>query len=345
MFKKLFIEKDILNTHYVKNLISKIPHQEILPIESYQKHFAQSKKPYLHKRSTLNLYLASKIGSLVKEAPDAYGTYGEPHYYYVHAYNCIYECNYCYLQGYFHSPDMVLFINHEDIIQEMHKVMLSNQQLIQSGKKIWFHAGEFSDTLALSHLTQELDIYYNFFKENPSAMWELRTKSVNIKEITKLEPIPNMVTSFSLSPEKVAKENDLKTPSTNARIKAIQKLQQMGHLIAIHLDPIILTNDFKQEYESLLTQLKKIIDLTKVQYVSIGVVRFASDVYAQVKKNYPETKYLHREFITANDGKIKYPLPIRNWILGTVKDICIQNGLTEQQIYLCMEDTSGINVP
>ena len=338
MFHKVFIEKSVLSTAQAENILSKVKFKELIEIEEYGDFFAQSKRPYLQKREDLNLYIGKKKGQLIKEAPDAYGTYGEPHYYYVHAYNCIYECDYCYLQGYFHSPDLVLFINHDEILASMEELLLKSKDLIDSGKKIWFHAGEFSDSLALSHLTQEIEAYYEFFENNPMAMWELRTKSVNTSVIKKLSPLPNMVTSFSISPPETAKSHDLKTPPTALRVKAMKELQQLGHKVAIHLDPIILKDNFQEKYQELLQMLKEEINLSKVEYVSLGVVRFSSDVYEQVKKNYPESSYLNKEFITASDGKIKYPRPIRNWMLSSVKQICLDAGLAEKQIYLCMED-------
>ena len=41
---------------------------------------------------------------------------------------------------------------------------MNQKEIINAGKKIWFHAGEFSDSLALSHLTQEVEVYYDFLK-------------------------------------------------------------------------------------------------------------------------------------------------------------------------------------
>ena len=161
--------------------------------------------------------------------------------------------------------------------------------------------------------------------------------AMNIKEIEKLNPLDNMITSLSLSPENIAKANDLKTPGAKARIKALRQLQLLGHKVAIHLDPIILTNQVIEEYQELLQLLSHQVDLNNVEYVSIGVVRFSSDVYHQVKNNYPKTDYLHKDLISAADGKIKYPKPIRNWLLSKVKQICLNAGLKEHQIYECME--------
>ena len=170
----------------------------------------------------------------------------------------------------------------------MQKLLDESKEIINAGKKIWFHAGEFSDSLALSHLTQEVEVYYDFFKSNSSAMWELRTKSVNISVIKKLTPLPNMVTSFSISPTEINKSHDLKTPPTILRIKAMQELQNLGHKIAIHLDPIILKDNFQKKYQKLLNLLKQEIDLSKVAYVSLE--SFVSQMMSmhKSKKNYPK---------------------------------------------------------
>ena len=37
----------------------------------------------VQKRNNLNLFLAKKRGTLVKEAPDAYGTKGQKHFYFI----------------------------------------------------------------------------------------------------------------------------------------------------------------------------------------------------------------------------------------------------------------------
>jgi spore photoproduct lyase len=154
MWNEVYVENKIKDHPRVQSILGKL-RKDPLYIERYDDLWGRSRKPYLHKRDQLNLFLARKEGQLLKLAPDAYGSAGEPHYYFIHAYNCIYECQYCYLQGYFNSPDIVLFINHEEILQEMQATLEKHQ-----GQKVWFHAGEFSDSLALTHLTGELDLYH-----------------------------------------------------------------------------------------------------------------------------------------------------------------------------------------
>ncbi len=335
MFEKIFLEKDLTTNKYAKSILERLKKVPVL-IDTYEDVFQRVKKPYLQKRESLNLFIARKKGDLVKIAPDAYGLSGEPHYYFINAYNCIYECNYCYLQGYFNSPDLVIFVNHEEICADIQTKIDSH--LENSDVGIWFHAGEFSDSLALSHITGEIPRYFELFKKNPRAFLELRTKSVNTKTLESLNPLPNVICSFSLSPAKKIKDNDLKTPPLKSRLAAIKKIHKIGHPIAIHLDPIIYSEGIVDDYNNLLSQLNEIIPLRDIEYISVGVVRFTKDVFRQVKQNYPDSEYFYSEMITGHDSKVKYPRPMRHWLLQKIKSLCLKHGATEKSVYLCMED-------
>ncbi|MGE3610767.1 MAG: radical SAM protein [Bacteriovoracaceae bacterium] len=332
MWNEVYVEESILGNTQVTSILKKINKDPII-IDKYDDIWGRSKKPYLHKRDSLNLFLATKKGQLLKQAPEAYGQLGEPHYYFIHAYNCIYECQYCYLQGYFNTPDIVIFVNHDEIIQEMQKCLDNHPE-----GKVWFHAGEFSDSLALTHLTGELKLYHEFCKKNPRAYIELRTKSVNTKELDLLEPLDNLIVSFSLSPKEIAKRVDLKTPSVEARIRVMKSLIDKGFSIAAHFDPIIYEDHFKQTYSDLLKELENLHITHQLLYLSLGVVRFTKDVYREVERNYPESILHTANFVKSFDNKVRYSRPMRMWMMNVIKDLAINCGIKEERIYLCMEE-------
>jgi spore photoproduct lyase len=332
MWNEVYVEEKILSHPRVKAILKKLGKVPLV-LESYDDIWGRSKKPYLHKRDTLNLFLARKEGQLLKQAPDAYGSAGEPHYYFIHAYNCIYECQYCYLQGYFNSPDIVLFINHEEILEEMQTTLRK-----YPGRKVWFHAGEFSDSLALTHLTGELELYHEFCRLNPNALIELRTKSVNIKEILKLSALPNFIVSFSLSPENMGRKVDLKTPSVSSRLKAMEQLRGLGFSLAAHFDPIIFEDHLKDNYSSLLKEMAEKKLTEDLAYLSLGVVRFTKDVYREAEKNYPDSVIHSSPMVKSFDGKVRYHRPMRMWMMNTIKDLALSFGVKKERIYLCMEE-------
>ncbi|MCP4914948.1 MAG: hypothetical protein GY909_17650 [Oligoflexia bacterium] len=331
MFSRILIENDLKDHPTTKEVLSRFKNVPVKYIQQYDQIFGKVKKPYLQKRENLQLFLAKKKGTLIKEAPDAYGLLDGPHYYFIHAYNCIYECEYCYLQGYFHSPDIVLFVNYEEIMDEMRELAQKTTE------KIWFHAGEFSDSLALSHITGEIPKFYDFFKKYPHAHLELRTKSANVKPLLSQTPLPNIITSFSLGPEDKIQDVDLKTPPLKTRLKAMKSLEEMGHPIGIHFDPVINSKNIVEDYENLFETIKEYLTLETLHYVSIGVVRFTADVFHQVQKNYPDSKIHQEKFIKSFDNKVRYPRPFRLWLLSKLKDLAIKSGIQEDKIYLCME--------
>jgi len=334
IFNKVFIENEIKDslivTNTLKHLNLSILDESVRIIPKYDDIFGQVKKPYLQKRTNLNLFLAKKKGTLVKEAPNAYGLNNAKHFYFINSYNCIYECQYCYLQGFFHSPDIVLFTNHEDILNEI-KNTASNY------KDCWFHAGEFSDSLALNNYTQELPLYYDAFKEIGNATLELRTKSVNVKAILKQSPLENIITSFSISPSKIAKTIELKVPSVKHRILAMKKLVEAGHPIAIHFDPIIYSPQWFTEYDHLINSINNEFSIGHVKYISTGVVRFTGDVFYQFKKNYPDSLITKSELTKSFDGKVRYPRPMRKKILREISELLESYGYPRDKIYQCME--------
>lgn len=338
MFDTIFVEEDIKQTPKVEEILLRFKASKVKTIPRYDDVWGRVKKPYLHKRTNLNLFLARKKGQLVKEAPNAYGLAGEKHFYFIHAFNCIYECEYCYLQGYFNTPDVVLFINHDEIMEEMQKTLNAHPD-----ETVWFHAGEFSDSLALSHITGEIEAYWGFFKNNPRAKLELRTKSVNIKRLERLEPLPNVYASFSLSPEKAAKERDKKTPGLAARLRAIQGLKSKGHKIGIHFDPVVYHKNVLQEYQEMFDAMASQNKLSDFSYLSLGVVRFTPDVFREAKKNYPTSPMFAHEFIKSSSEKnssemVRYPRSMRAWLLNSLKQKLIDLGARPDKVYLCMED-------
>ncbi len=334
MWNEIYVEEELKDLPRVKEILERIGKAPIF-IENYSELWGRSKKPYLHKRDSLNLFIAKKKGQLLKPAPDAYGQGSDPHYYFIHAFNCIYECQYCYLQGYFNSPDIVIFINHEEIIHEMQSKLKQHPDL-----RVWFHAGEFSDSLALSHITGELSYYHDFCMKNPQSVIELRTKSVNIKEIEKLTPLPNFIVSFSLSPEEISRKIDLKTPSMDARLRAMKRLHNLGHCLAAHFDPIIFEDSYKVNYGKLLAQMNKYGLSKDLSYLSLGVVRFTKEVYRETERNYPDSIIHTGPMVKSFDGKVRYHRPMRMWMMKSIKEIAIKNGIEAQRIYLCMEDNA-----
>ena len=316
-----------------RGILARFSHLPVKPIPRIEDVWGRVKRPYLQKRQGLSLFVGRKRGELVKPAPPAYGNDSGPHYYHVHAYNCIYECSYCYLQGHFHTPDLVIFVNHEEIGEAIADKIESTPE----GQTPWFHAGEYSDSLALSSITGEIPFYFDLFARHPRAKLELRTKSANVDAVLCCPPLGNVITTFSLSPAPHVQRFDLKTPSLQIRLAAMQKLQRAGHPLGIHFDPIIYQEETPGLYRELFDTLKEELNLAAIEYFSLGILRFTKDVHRQVHKNYPQEP-LYACGLTGFDGKVRQlPFHRRRELFASLTEMLVERGVARERIYLCME--------
>lgn len=333
MFHQVFVERAVQQHPQTEKILAALGQPPVRVLTKIEDVFGRTVKPYLQKRTTLNLFIGRKHGQLVKRTPPAYGTSTGQHYFFYNSYNCIMECEYCYLQGYFNSPDLVFYVNHDEICAAIKNICQAAPD-----EQHWFHGGEFSDSLALSHLTQELSWYWQTFAALDNGFLELRTKSVNIKELLRLPPLPNVVVSFSLAPPTQVSTFEHKTAAARLRLNAISKLAAHGYRIGIHLDPIIYHPQVVDTYRPLVHEVRQRLDDAQFAYLSLGVVRFSREVFSRFKKNYPTSKLLAENFSCRSDGKISYFRPQRLALLRRMRALCLEVGLPAARVYFCMED-------
>lgn len=334
-FQKIFIEYGVDDSPVVERVKQKYSDTPIIYLDNIDEVFGVVKKPYLQKRTNLNCFIGSKRGTIVKKAPSAYGLFSDaPHYYFIHAYNCIYECQYCYLQGYFNTPDIVLYVNYEQIVEEMQKTVSSYKH----STSIWFHAGEFSDSLALSSLTEEWSYYIGFLNKFSHVNLELRTKSILIDSLLKFKnPPQNFIVTYSLTTEHNRVLYEKGVPKISSRLKAIKTLVDNGFQIGVHFDPIIDYPNVLEEYKKLFNDLRLIISNDQLKYISLGVVRYTKSVYRAVKKNYPLSPLHAHNYVAGFDQKMRYVSFHRNYLLQECHKYLKQLDFDEKYIYFCME--------
>ncbi|HHS48469.1 MAG TPA: hypothetical protein ENM99_01195, partial [Desulfurella acetivorans] len=91
------------------------------------------------------LIYAKKKGEFLRKTPKSYtpnNTYG---YSIIQSYNCVYDCSYCFLKGYFKTFNPVIFKNIKDYFDAIKKTIKDDKL-----RPLYFYLGTFSDPVALS---------------------------------------------------------------------------------------------------------------------------------------------------------------------------------------------------
>jgi spore photoproduct lyase len=330
--KKIFIEKGVVNLTVTKQILNKLPDVTVEYIDDYRSiRIDGNTTDDVYKESKECLAIARKKGGLVKQFRCRDGIIGNTEYFISHGNNCNLDCEYCFLQSYFDNAIPTVFINHDEILTAIKDVLLA-----AGDRKTVFHAGELCDALAFDDLTGLSRKLIPLFSEYPNARLELRTKTTTIENLLTIPGTNNIVISWTFSPQLIVDAYEHKTPSLEDRVRAAEEVQRAGYNVGICLDPIILCEDWFNNYKSMLEMLFDRLDIAKIKFVSLGGFRYLPSLTRVIRDRNPKTNLLLGEFVPCIDGKYRYFRPIRAEVYREIGK-AIREITRDVKMSLCME--------
>ena len=303
MAKTIYIENSIYEHPRTKKILNVIKARNIIKIDHYGEIFNRNRQNFRIQKDNLNYIIASKKNNLVIPTPPS--TTSVKGYYFSHMYNCIYDCDYCFLQGHFNSAYHVYFINYEDFEEAIFN------ESIKTKTKTWFFSGYDCDSLASEKITGFAEYFVPLFSKLENSILELRTKSSRMTELLKLKPNPNVVCAFSLNPQNIIDIYEKGTPSLSSRISSIKSLSKKGWRIGFRFDPLILAASHKNEYLELFELAVNCIPRNSIHSVSLGSLRLSESHHKKMIKNDKrkqwllDNRYSYKERLWQGDSKIR----------------------------------------
>ncbi len=282
MIDLIYLEKSVRDHPGTLEILDRFPKATVLPCSHYKEVFNPSGQSFRLQKKKPSLILARQTGKLLHPIPRSYGVGGERNFYFSHLLNCLYDCRYCFLQGMYPSAHYVHFVNYEDFQSAILR------ETVQSEDPSWFFSGYDCDSLALESVTGFAERFIPFFRKNPKAWLELRTKSCNLGPLQTIDPFPNAVIAYSFTPVEVSRQTEWKVPPLEARAKAMKKAAEMGWQVGWRIDPVVDCADFKDRYARLFDSLMKNLPLEKLHSVSLGAFRMPSGFFKKMERTYPE---------------------------------------------------------
>lgn len=297
-FSHIYIEKEAFKYDMCKQIIDGFKNSNIVEIDDYKEIFSKNNQNFELQKRTPKLILAVKKDGFIYEGAKVCESFGNENFYYTSSVlNCIYDCEYCYLQGVYSSANIVVFVNVEEIFNHVKNILAKQSMYICISYD--------TDLLALENKIGLVKKWYDFVRENENLKIELRTKSNNIAFFKDLEPHKNFIIAWTISPEEVAKLHEKGTPSFNSRINCAKELIDKGWTVRICFDPIIKIEYFEEVYKKMIEDTFKEVDGEKILDVSIGTFRISKEYLKRMKKNRGNSKILFYPF-ECSDGVYSY---------------------------------------
>ena len=312
-FSHIYVEKKILDNKNTLEILSKFRDAKIIEIDNYKEVFSSNNQDFHLQKLGQNLILASNKPNMIYEGAVVCEDFENDNFYYTSSIiNCVYDCEYCYLQGVYSSGNIVIFVDIEKVFEEV-------EELYNKLKSLYLCVSYDTDLLAIENICSFSEKWYHFIKDKKDLKIELRTKSGNIDKFLNLDVLDNFIIAFTLSPEGIALKNEKYTASLKNRVKAIKELQNKGWKVRICIDPLIYIDDFEKNYSEMIEYLFSEIDKNKVIDVSIGVFRTSKEYLKKMRNQNKKSEILYYPF-ECIDGVYTYSDKLKSYMIDFIKE-------------------------
>ena len=286
----IYIEKQAKDYSQTKKILEKYKNAKVIFIDNYKNIFDKNYKNLDTKKALIIAKLNSKS---VSRAPCWYW-HSESSYFLKTWLNCVFDCSYCYLKWAFKNDNIVLFVNYDDIKNEIEeKISELRKELPDSAH--WFYSWDYSDIVWIDNLSNFIENFVPFFEKFwDDVMMEIRTKSSNVKPFLDLWFIPkNTEISFSLNPEILVKKYEKWASSLEKRIEAINILLEKWFKVWLRFLPILPVKNWEEVYSEFIAYIKEKIDISKIYSSFASWLLYTKKDYNKMLQKYPDLDILY----------------------------------------------------
>lgn len=245
---------------------------------------------------------------------------------------CDLNCSYCYLQSYLKSPVLQIYTNLDQALGELDDMAANSAHL-----PFRVGTGEVIDSLSLDPLTLFSRELITHFRQYPKWTLEFKTKSKNVEQFLDMEHAGNVVVSWSINPAAIVNSEEHGTARLHERLAAARLCHDRGFQIAFHLDPIIWTPEWKQNYLGLVDEITALFKPEEINVISMGTLRFQPEQRHMMRERFGMNSWVVRAEMHASEGgKLRYDARLRQEMFATIIS-AFRAKDPRYRIFLCME--------
>lgn len=327
-FSHIYIEKEAYAYPVTQKILDRYPEAELININHYKDVFNRSGQNYSEQKKSPSLVLAKNPSSSLYEGAPTCQDFGNSRFYYTSCVmNCIYDCEYCYLQGMYPSANIVVFVNLEDTFKELERLLMDGD--------IYLCISYDTDLLALEPLLGFVKSFHAFAASHKGLTIECRTKSAAVNPIRELAPLKNFIFAWTLSPPFVQDNFEHHTPSLSERLKAIENALSLGFPVRLCFDPLLAVKDWRKLYSAFFSEIFEKLPPDRIKDASLGCFRIPKDFMKIMRKQRKDSTILQYPY-SSSSGILSYEKALAEEIL----DFCtleLTKWIKGDNIYLWKE--------
>ncbi|WP_458701028.1 radical SAM protein [Sulfurospirillum sp. 1307] len=243
--------------------------------------------------------------------------------------SCGFDCSYCSIQS-FYNENKIGFDS--EFANKLKNLKLDPNKNYHIG------TGQSSDSLMWGNKHGILEALFDFARKNQNVVLELKTKSDNISYLLENDVPKNILCTWSLNTPTIIQNEEHLSASLEKRISSARKLADKGVLVGFHFHPIVVYENYLQEYKEVVNTLLKNFKPEEVVLVSLGTLTFIKPVINKLRSRNFKSKILQMPLVDAS-GKQSYPLEVKEEMFKGVYE-AFKEWHNKVYFYMCMEDQS-----
>ena len=213
---------------------------------------------------------------------------------------CIAMCLYCYLVcNYNKCAYLRIFVNREEMLNKIIKVANESEE------ELVFEIGSNSDLILENSITNNLSWTIENFRRAEKGYITFPTKFDMVDDILDVEGKERVIIRMSVNPKEIIQKVEMGTSNLENRVKAINKLADVGYKVGILIAPVIFVENWKELYKQLVIYLKDNLS-DKVKQSTFFEVIFMTYSYVHRKINedaFPSAIDLYNKDLMTGRGK------------------------------------------
>ncbi len=293
-FSHIYIERDADGYPLTELAKSRFPKATIVWIDNYKDVFNRIRQDFHIQKESMKLILSIKKKPFLYSASSMVQEYNNPNTFYnTPALNCLYNCDYCFLQGMYNTGNIVLFVNEDDFMKAVDKQLLNP---IDPLKPTVLSISYNTDLLAMENIFSLARNWIFFAKNKSDLIIEIRTKSTLFSAIKDIKPLDNIILSWTLSPEKICEKYESTAPPLRKRLSAVHNALELGWKVRLCFDPVLLIDDWDIQYDQLLKDTFSALNVKKIQDITFGVFRMNKDYFNRIRKRELDSVLYHKDY-------------------------------------------------
>ncbi len=287
-YRVLYVERAAAGHPNTRALIERHGDRPVVWIDSYTEVFYRAGQDFQEQKRAPALIAAVADDPLLYEAPTRVcGVHDMPVFYNDQLRNCVYNCDYCFLQGMHPSGHTLVFVNSE----AFHEAAAHQA----AAGPFWLSISYLTDILAFEPALPIASEWVDFARRTPGVTVEIRTKG-EMPDFARNEPVSNVVLIWSLSPPAVARRYERGCASFENRLVAATTAAERGWRVRIAIDPVIIHPGWKAHYAEMIATLSSRVESEAIEAATYGVFRIGADFMRRIATARADSPILHHPF-------------------------------------------------